>query len=34
VLTAQREYAKKTVSHAQKMTPPMDIAVRHYWQTK
>jgi TRAP-type mannitol/chloroaromatic compound transport system substrate-binding protein len=34
VLTAQREYAKKTVAHAQRMTPPMDIAVKHYWQQK
>jgi TRAP-type mannitol/chloroaromatic compound transport system substrate-binding protein len=34
VLAAQREYAKKTVVHAQKMTPPMDIAVRHYWQKR
>jgi TRAP-type mannitol/chloroaromatic compound transport system substrate-binding protein len=32
VLSSQREYARKTVSHAQRMTPPMDIAVRHYWQ--
>jgi TRAP-type mannitol/chloroaromatic compound transport system substrate-binding protein len=34
VLTAQREYARKTVAHSQRMTPPMEIAVRHYWQTK
>jgi len=34
VLAAQREYAKKTVSHAQKMTPPMDMAVKHYWPAK
>jgi TRAP-type mannitol/chloroaromatic compound transport system substrate-binding protein len=34
VLGAQREYARKTVAHAQKMTPPMEIAVRHYWQKK
>jgi TRAP-type mannitol/chloroaromatic compound transport system substrate-binding protein len=34
VLAAQREYAKKTVAHGQKMSPPMDIAVRHYWQKK
>jgi TRAP-type mannitol/chloroaromatic compound transport system substrate-binding protein len=34
VLSAQREYAKKTVAHGQKMSPPMDIAVRHYWQKK
>jgi TRAP-type mannitol/chloroaromatic compound transport system substrate-binding protein len=34
VLTAQREYAKKTVSHAQKMTPPMDMAVKHYWPAR
>ena len=34
VLSAQREYAKKTVSHAQKMTPPMELAVKHYWQGK
>jgi TRAP-type mannitol/chloroaromatic compound transport system substrate-binding protein len=34
VLTAQREYAKKTVAHGQRMSPPMDIAVRHYWQKK
>ena len=34
VLTSQREYAKKTVSHAQRMTPPMDIAVKHYWGQK
>jgi hypothetical protein len=26
--------APKTVAHAQKMTPPMEIAVRHYWQKK
>ena len=32
VLASQREYAKKTVAHAQRMTPPMEIAVRHYWQ--
>ena len=32
VLNAQREYAKKTVTHAQRMTPPMDLAVKHYWQ--
>jgi TRAP-type mannitol/chloroaromatic compound transport system substrate-binding protein len=32
VLSSQREYARKTVPHGQKMTPPMDIAVRHYWQ--
>lgn len=31
VLSSQREYARKTVAHAQRMTPPMDIAVRHYW---
>jgi len=31
VLAAQREYARKTVVHGQKMTPPMEIAVRHYW---
>jgi TRAP-type mannitol/chloroaromatic compound transport system substrate-binding protein len=34
VLAAQREYAKKTVAHGQRMSPPMDIAVRHYWQKK
>jgi hypothetical protein len=34
VLAAQREYAKKTVAHGQKMSPPMDIAVRHDWQRK
>ena len=34
VLAAQREYAKKTVAHAQRLTPPMDIAVRHYWQKR
>ena len=34
VLASQREYAKKTVAHAQKLTPPMDIAVKHYWQKK
>jgi TRAP-type mannitol/chloroaromatic compound transport system substrate-binding protein len=34
VLSAQREYARKTVAHAQKMTPPMEIAVRHYWQKR
>jgi TRAP-type mannitol/chloroaromatic compound transport system substrate-binding protein len=34
VLTSQREYAKKTVAHAQRMTPPMDIAVKHYWGPK
>jgi TRAP-type mannitol/chloroaromatic compound transport system substrate-binding protein len=34
VLSSQREYARKTVAHAQKMTPPMDIAVRHYWQKR
>ncbi len=34
VLAAQREYARKTVPHAQKMSPPMEIAVRHYWQKK
>jgi TRAP-type mannitol/chloroaromatic compound transport system substrate-binding protein len=32
VLSSQREYARKTVPHGQRMTPPMDIAVRHYWQ--
>jgi TRAP-type mannitol/chloroaromatic compound transport system substrate-binding protein len=32
VLSAQREYAKKTVPHGQKMSPPMELAVRHYWQ--
>ena len=25
---------RKTVSHGQRMTPPMDIAVRHYWQKR
>jgi TRAP-type mannitol/chloroaromatic compound transport system substrate-binding protein len=34
VLAAQREYARKTVAHAQRMSPPMEIAVRHYWQKK
>jgi TRAP-type mannitol/chloroaromatic compound transport system substrate-binding protein len=34
VLAAQREYARKTVAHAQRLTPPMEIAVRHYWQKK
>jgi TRAP-type mannitol/chloroaromatic compound transport system substrate-binding protein len=34
VLAAQREYAKKVVPHAQRMTPPMEIAVRHFWQKK
>jgi TRAP-type mannitol/chloroaromatic compound transport system substrate-binding protein len=34
VLAAQREYAKKMVAHAPRMTPPMEIAVRHYWQKK
>jgi TRAP-type mannitol/chloroaromatic compound transport system substrate-binding protein len=34
VLASQREYAKKTVAHAQRMTPPMEIAVRHYWQKR
>jgi TRAP-type mannitol/chloroaromatic compound transport system substrate-binding protein len=34
VLAAQREYAKRTVAHAQRMTPPMEIAVRHYWQKR
>jgi TRAP-type mannitol/chloroaromatic compound transport system substrate-binding protein len=34
VLTAQRAYARKTVAHAQRMTPPMDVAVRHYWQKR
>jgi TRAP-type mannitol/chloroaromatic compound transport system substrate-binding protein len=32
VLSSQREYARKTVVHGQKMTPPMELAVRHYWQ--
>jgi TRAP-type mannitol/chloroaromatic compound transport system substrate-binding protein len=34
VLSAQRDYARKTVAHGQKMSPPMEIAVRHYWQKK
>jgi TRAP-type mannitol/chloroaromatic compound transport system substrate-binding protein len=34
VLASQKEYARKTVPHGQKMTPPMDIAVRHYWQKR
>jgi TRAP-type mannitol/chloroaromatic compound transport system substrate-binding protein len=34
VLASQKEYARKTVPHAQKMTPPMDVAVRHYWQKR
>jgi TRAP-type mannitol/chloroaromatic compound transport system substrate-binding protein len=34
VLGSQKEYARKTVPHGQKMTPPMDIAVRHYWQKR
>ena len=34
VLASQREYAKRTVAHAQRMTPPMDIAVKHYWQKR
>jgi TRAP-type mannitol/chloroaromatic compound transport system substrate-binding protein len=34
VLASQREYAKKTVAHAQRMTPPMDVAVKHYWQKR
>jgi TRAP-type mannitol/chloroaromatic compound transport system substrate-binding protein len=34
VLASQRDYARKTVAHAQRMTPPMEIAVRHYWQKK
>jgi len=34
VLTSQREYARKTVAHAQRLSPPMEIAVRHYWQKK
>jgi TRAP-type mannitol/chloroaromatic compound transport system substrate-binding protein len=34
VLESQREYAKRTVAHAQRLTPPMDIAVKHYWQKR
>lgn len=34
VLSSQREYARKTVAHSQRMTPPMDVAVRHYWQKR
>jgi TRAP-type mannitol/chloroaromatic compound transport system substrate-binding protein len=34
VLASQKEYARKTVPHAQKMSPPMDVAVRHYWQKR
>jgi TRAP-type mannitol/chloroaromatic compound transport system substrate-binding protein len=34
VLASQKDYARKTVPHGQKMTPPMDIAVRHYWQKR
>jgi TRAP-type mannitol/chloroaromatic compound transport system substrate-binding protein len=34
VLASQREYARKTVPHGQKMTPPMEVAVRHYWQKR
>ncbi len=34
ILSAQREYAKKTVAHAQKMTSPMEIAARHYGRKK
>jgi TRAP-type mannitol/chloroaromatic compound transport system substrate-binding protein len=34
VLSAQREYAKKTVVHGQRMTPPTEVAVRHYWQKR
>jgi TRAP-type mannitol/chloroaromatic compound transport system substrate-binding protein len=34
VLASQREYARKTVAHAQRMTPPTEVAVRHYWQKK
>jgi TRAP-type mannitol/chloroaromatic compound transport system substrate-binding protein len=34
VLASQKEYARKTVPHAQKMSPPMEVAVRHYWQKR
>jgi TRAP-type mannitol/chloroaromatic compound transport system substrate-binding protein len=34
VLSSQRDFAKRTVPHGQKMTPPLDTAVRHYWQRR
>lgn len=31
VLNAQKEFAKRAVPHAQKMRPPLDLVVQHYW---
>lgn len=31
VLNSQREFAKRTVPHAQRLSPPMKIIVEHYW---
>lgn len=31
VLASQREFARRAVPHAQRMRPPLDLAVQHYW---
>lgn len=31
VLASQREFARRVVPHAQRIRPPVELAVRHYW---
>jgi TRAP-type mannitol/chloroaromatic compound transport system substrate-binding protein len=34
VLASQREFAKRAVPHAQRIRPPSELVVQHYWQTR
>ena len=34
VLASQREFAKRAVPHAQRIRPPLELVVQHYWQKR
>jgi TRAP-type mannitol/chloroaromatic compound transport system substrate-binding protein len=34
VLASQREFARRVVPHAQRVRPPLELVVAHYWQRK
>jgi hypothetical protein len=32
VLKSQKEFASRAVPHAQKIRPPIDVVIAHYWK--
>ena len=34
VLKSQKEFAERAVPHAQKIRPPIEVIVEHYWKNK